>query len=76
MFSNKKKYSQNKTVVNYTNDLKNEILNEESLNKILERNNIFLVAKNTKLDPPVFFYSGLIHNNLHYILEITFLKGI
>lgn len=71
-----KKYSHNKTAVNYTDDLKNDIMNEDYLNKLLERNNIFLVAKNSKLDPPVFFYSGLVESNLQYILEISFLKGI
>jgi AP-1 complex subunit beta-1 len=71
-----KKYSENKTIVNYTNNLKNEIGNEDSLNKVLEKNNIFLVAKNSKLDPPIYFYSGLAPNNLQYILEISSLKGI
>lgn len=71
-----KKYSLNKTIVNYSNELKNEIENEDCLNKILEKNNIFLVAKNSKLDPPVNFFSGLNENSYQYILEISFLKGI
>lgn len=70
-----KKFSQNKTAVNYTNDLKSDIINEETLSKILEKNNIFMVAKNSKLDPPVFFYSALLQNNLAYILEISFIKS-
>jgi len=71
-----KKFSQNKIMVNYTNNLKTELVNEEALNKCLEKNNIFMVAKNSKLDPPVYFYSGLIQSNMPYIFEISFIKGI
>lgn len=69
-----KKFSNIKTNNNLTN-IKSEIINEESLSKILEKNNIFMIAKNNKLDPPVYFYSGLIELNIPYVLEIAFLKG-
>jgi len=70
-----KKYSENKFPVNYSDDLKSEILKEETLAKTLEKNNVFMIAKNNKLDPPVFFYSGLVQNNIPYILEISFNKS-
>ena len=71
-----KKFSINKTTVNYSNDLRNDVFNEDSLTKLLEKNNIFVVAKNNKMDPPVFYFSGLLELNLPYILEISFIKGI
>ena len=70
-----KKNSNNKFPFNLSNDLNNEISNEESLTKIFEKNNIYLVAKNNKNDPPVYFYSGLVENNLPYVFEVSFVKG-
>lgn len=70
-----KKNSQNKIILNYADQLNKDFVNEESSNKVLEKNNIYLIAKNSKLDPPVYFYSGLIYNNFQYILEISFVKG-
>jgi hypothetical protein len=70
-----KKNSINKIAYHLNNKLNNEINNEDSLNKIFEKNNIFLVAKNNKNNPPVYFYSGLLENNLPYVFEVSFIKG-
>jgi AP-1 complex subunit beta-1 len=70
-----KKNSNNKILFNLNNKLNNDINNEDSLNKIFEKNNIFLVAKNNKNNPPVFFFSGLLENNIPYVFEVSFNKG-
>jgi vesicle coat complex subunit len=52
----------------------NFVTNEENLNKRLERNNIFLVAKQNKFDPPLIYYSCSISSAIPIILECSFLK--
>lgn len=69
-----KKNNSGKVTYNYT--LMQAELNEDSLSKILERNNIFAVAKNTKLDPPIYYYSCNAANLVPIILEINFSKSI
>jgi hypothetical protein len=51
------------------------IQNEDYLSKIFERNNIFLVAKQNKYDPPLLYYSLNVSGVLPAILECSFLKG-
>lgn len=57
----------------YTN-LSN-ITSEDQLNKSLERNNIYLVAKQNKFDPPLIYYSCSISGAIPVILECSFPKG-
>lgn len=71
-------YKQNnpqKFTFTYENSLKDDITNEASIGKIFERNNIFEVAKNSKADPPLFYYSALISNSIPIIFEISFPKS-
>jgi hypothetical protein len=68
-----KKYSSGKVTHNYT-FMQNEI-NEDILTKLLERNNIFVVAKNTKSDPPIHYFSCNAGNMVPIILEISFEKS-
>jgi hypothetical protein len=49
--------------------------NEDSLTKSFEKNNIFLVAKQNKFDPPLLYYSLNVSGVLPAILECSFLKG-
>jgi hypothetical protein len=46
----------------------------DSLNRIFERNNIFLVAKQNKFDPPMMYYSLNISGVIPVIIECSFLK--
>ncbi len=48
---------------------------EESLNKRFERNNIFLIAKQSKYDPPLIYYSLSISSKIYAILECSLQKG-
>ena len=53
----------------FINNIQQDLTNEEFLNKKFEKNNIFLVAKQNKTDPPTVFYSCNILNNLPVIIE-------
>jgi hypothetical protein len=54
----------------------NTELSEESIISSLRKNNIFIVAKNTKLDPPATYFSCSVANVMNIILETTFQKDI
>jgi hypothetical protein len=51
------------------NNISQIFTNEEGLSQKFERNNIFLVAKQNKTDPPTTFYSCNVSNNLPVIVE-------
>lgn len=72
-------YRQNnssKVTINYSNEeFKDEILNESHLNKIFERNNIFEVAKNTKGEFPLYYYSFSVSNSIPVVIEASFPKS-
>lgn len=56
--------------VNYfINNIPQNLTVEDNLNSKLEKNNIFLVAKQNKTDPPTTFYSCNVLNNLPVIIE-------
>lgn len=56
--------------VNYfINNISQAYTIEESLNAKFEKNNIYLVAKQNKTDPPTTFYSCNVLNNLPVIIE-------
>lgn len=48
---------------------------EDLLNKKFEKNNVYLVAKQNKFDPPLLYYSCNISGVLPVIVECSFLKG-
>ena len=51
------------------NNISQVYTTEEGLNQKFEKNNIYLVAKQNKTDPPTTFYSCNISNNLPVIIE-------
>ena len=51
------------------NNIAQIFTNEEGLSQKFEKNNMFLVAKQNKTDPPTTFYSCNISNNLPVIIE-------
>jgi hypothetical protein len=53
----------------YINNIAQMYTVEENLNAKFEKNNIFLVAKQNKTDPPTTFYSCNVLNNLPVIIE-------
>ena len=53
----------------------NSQLTEDNLTKKFEQNNIFLVAKQNKFDPPLIYYSMNISQVIPGILECSFVKG-
>lgn len=56
--------------INYfINNIPQIYTTEENLNAIFEKNNIYLVAKQNKTDPPTTFYSCNVLNNLPIIIE-------
>jgi len=57
----------------YTN--LNIINSEDILKDRLEKNNIFLVAKQSKFDPPLIYYSCSISGTIPIILECSFQKN-
>jgi vesicle coat complex subunit len=72
-------YRQNnssKLSVNYSSEeCKDEIVNENVLNKIFERNNIFEVAKNNKGEFPLYYYSFSVSNSIPVVIEASFPKS-
>ena len=69
-----KNNSQNK--VNYKIECDKFELNESNLKKIFERNNIFEVAKNNKMDPPLIYYTANISSMIPIIIEVSLSKSI
>ena len=56
--------------INYfINNISQNYITEENLNAKFEKNNIYLVAKQNKTDPPTTFYSCNVLNNLPVIIE-------
>ena len=53
----------------FINNIPQIYINEENLNAKFEKNNIYLVAKQNKTDPPTTFYSCNVLNNLSVIIE-------
>jgi len=54
----------------------NKESNEEKLTMLFKRNNIFMVAKNNKMDPPTTYFSCSIANVLNVVLEVSFVKDV
>jgi uncharacterized membrane-anchored protein YhcB (DUF1043 family) len=52
-----------------------QVATEDLLNKKFEKNNVYLVAKQNKFDPPLLYYSCNISGVIPVIVECSFLKG-
>ena len=61
----------NKTKQKYQFNL-NKISNEDSLNKLLEKNNIFNVARNLKASPPNYYFNCNISYTIPIIFEFSY----
>lgn len=59
----------------FINITSSQVDSEETLNKRFERNNIFLIAKQSKYDPPLIYYSLSISSKIYVILECSLQKG-
>ena len=71
VFSNYfKENKKNSVKYNYTKFNKN--LNEKNLNKLLEKNIIFSVARNMKANPPCYYYNCNISKIIPVIIEISY----
>ena len=71
VFSNYfKENKKNSVKYNYTNF--NQNLNEKNLNKLLEKNIIFNVARNMKANPPCYYYNCNISKIIPVIIEISY----
>mmetsp|Transcript_21766 Transcript_21766/g.22669 ORF Transcript_21766/g.22669 Transcript_21766/m.22669 type:complete len:1000 (+) Transcript_21766:12-3011(+) len=55
--------------------LRSDVKNEQSLNKVLESNNVYTVCKNSKADPVVFYYSCSVSAEVTVVFEMSFDKN-
>jgi vesicle coat complex subunit len=61
---------------NQTFNVNNSLFtNDDSLNKRLEKNNIFHIAKNARTDPPTLYYTCKEVNGIPCLIECSFNKG-
>ena len=59
-----------KKTTTYSKNLK--ITSEDMLNQLFEKNHIFNVARNMKLNPPSYYYTCSISNVIQAIIEVSY----